>query len=326
MLVTPVPPQSDLLISLGLISQSADPVREIETSPALPTPTRSRRWPRSASTGFRRPTAPPRTLLGHVSAEPVADCNIVAVTATASTPERRRQDRERLRRLDDRLPDRSASRPGRHRRARDSTRQLNDRTADSSQHREPALPAEATRSRARIQPFRPRPPRSRPARRRHRSRCSASRAACSSDWCSGSAARSPTRRSTRGSVARSSFGPRFRLPILARIPKESRAQRNAPISPDSLSPGAIEAYGRFAPRSGRVGAATGGSRAVLITSPSASEGKTTTAINLAASLSLAGRKVILIDGDLRKPEIGPSLGVRELHGAWSRAARRGEPR
>ena len=35
---------------------------------------------------------------------------------------------------------------------------------------------------------------------------------------------------------------RFRLPILARVPKESRAQRNAPDLPDSLSPGAMEAY------------------------------------------------------------------------------------
>ena len=40
-------------------------------------------------------------------------------------------------------------------------------------------------------------------------------------------------------------------------------------------------------------------------------------MNLAASLTLAGRKVILIDGDLRKPEIGPSLGAESSKGLVS---------
>lgn len=52
-----------------------------------------------------------------------------------------------------------------------------------------------------------------------------------------------------------------------------------------------------------------GSRVILFTSPSPGDGKTTVTANLAISLAMCRRKVLLIDGDLRRPRLHKIFNV-----------------
>jgi succinoglycan biosynthesis transport protein ExoP len=53
---------------------------------------------------------------------------------------------------------------------------------------------------------------------------------------------------------------------------------------------------------------------LLVTSPYPGDGKTTAASNLAISFALAGRRVLLIDADLRSPSLDKVHGLRREHG------------
>ena len=53
---------------------------------------------------------------------------------------------------------------------------------------------------------------------------------------------------------------------------------------------------------------------LLITSSVPKEGKTLTAINLSVILSASAQSVLLIDGDLRRPSVGSTLGIGERSG------------
>jgi receptor protein-tyrosine kinase len=139
-----------------------------------------------------------------------------------------------------------------------------------------------------------------------------------------------------GAFAVSALDPRLRreeqlrelysLPILARVPKEKRApgftlgkrrlgigprerQRRA-LPPGELSAATLESFRTLRTMLAAQRRDDGNSRSILVTGPSPSEGKTTTAINLASSLALAGNRVILIEADFRRPTVGEALGVR----------------
>jgi len=108
----------------------------------------------------------------------------------------------------------------------------------------------------------------------------------------------------------------YQLPILTRVPGQ-RSQVNMPLLPTVLTPPTREAYRAL--RANIVAAhwRTTLSQAVLVTGSSPSEGKTTTAINLAASLSMTGAETILIEADLRRPSIGAAFGISPERGVVS---------
>lgn len=105
----------------------------------------------------------------------------------------------------------------------------------------------------------------------------------------------------------------FRIPIIGRVPREPKRSGDRPLGPRGISPAVAEAYrtlrGTVSANSRR-----SGGKVLLVTGSSPSEGKTTTAINLAASLSSAGKRVILIEADLRRPAISRALGVEPRRG------------
>ncbi len=55
-------------------------------------------------------------------------------------------------------------------------------------------------------------------------------------------------------------------------------------------------------------------RALAVTSPLPQDGKTATACNLAASLAQAGKRVVIIDADLRKPRLHKIFRIKNLNG------------
>jgi polysaccharide biosynthesis transport protein len=58
-------------------------------------------------------------------------------------------------------------------------------------------------------------------------------------------------------------------------------------------------------------------RSIVVTSPGPGDGKTTVAVNLAAGLALNGRRILLVDANLRRPELHKLFGVSNETGLTS---------
>lgn len=101
---------------------------------------------------------------------------------------------------------------------------------------------------------------------------------------------------------------KLRLAVLGIVPKLGAKESAASAAADPRSPFS-EAY-----RSLRTGLQFstdhGVPRSLLVTSPSPSEGKSTTALALARDLAQLGKRVLLIDGDLRNPSLHKQVRLR----------------
>jgi Mrp family chromosome partitioning ATPase/capsular polysaccharide biosynthesis protein len=102
----------------------------------------------------------------------------------------------------------------------------------------------------------------------------------------------------------------FHLPVLARIPRERRpASRQLPLRPGELSPVAQESYRMLRVALRARSASHDGLRTVMLTGSTRSEGKSTIALNLAATLAFSGDRVILVEADLRRPSLASALDL-----------------
>jgi succinoglycan biosynthesis transport protein ExoP len=317
LLITPVSGSDPVYTSLGLIHDSSDPTRDVETASRLITTTDVAR---RVKTALKDPN-PASVLLQKVTVAPVAQSNIVAITAEGDSPEAAQQLANTFaqqavaqrtdtfhRQLDSAIknlqPQVPKPTPGAapntdpNSLAAQLARMQTLRLAD-----DPTMRVETLADRP-IDPSSPKP-----------------KLSLAAGILAGLVL------GIGGAFALQVLDPRLRreeqlrrlygLPILARIPKDARAHGAGALAPESLSPSTIEAYRTLRATLAASRGRDTGSTSILVTSSSPSEGKTTSAINLASSLALAGNKVILIEADLRRPAIGKALGIEPRHGTGS---------
>jgi capsular exopolysaccharide synthesis family protein len=309
LLVTPASSEDPVLASLGLIGVSADPTRDVETVSRLVTNTNVAE---AAKEKLKSPLDA-QELLSKVSAVPVAESNIVAVTATETSPKAAQE-----------LADAFAEQAVETR-----TEALHEQIAEQL----PVLEGQLANSAA--------PTAGEESAANQISQLQLLASGPTPDMRVQTLASLPTEQASPRPVLSIAAGliggailgvvaafaaqvldPRlrreaqlrrlYRLPILGRIPREPRP-KEMPLSPSAVSAVTSEAY-RTMRSTLTTTAGPGQGKIILVTGSAPSEGKSTTAINLAASFALAGKRVILIESDLRRPVLGTTLDVVPQNG------------
>jgi capsular polysaccharide biosynthesis protein/Mrp family chromosome partitioning ATPase len=125
---------------------------------------------------------------------------------------------------------------------------------------------------------------------------------------------------------------RYIVPVLAQVPAAASgslrqrlsrrlgrpAAAAGPLIPGRGPSAVLDAYRSLVPllTATRRGSLAEGfePRSIVVTSPSASDGKTTTAVNLAWLLAASGHRVILIEADFRRPGLSSALGISSAVG------------
>jgi capsular exopolysaccharide synthesis family protein len=310
LLVTPVSSDDASTAGLGLITQSNDPTQVVSTAARL---VASPAVAQAVKTKLRLAESPDR-VLGDVTAEPVAQSSLIAVRARAASAAaaarlanafaaaavevRTRQLHDEiasqlplLRQRVSALPPEEQSGPG----------TLGERVADLQALEsapDPTLRA-ATPATAPTSPVSPR-----------------KKLALIAGFLGGLIL------GVGAAFASQALDPRlqreeqlrelFQLPLLTRIPRLPNTRDAGPLPPGRQTPAATEAYRTL--RATLAATVGEGHRSILITSSSPGEGKTTAAINFADALAVAGHRVILIEGDLRRPTIARALGIQPVVG------------
>jgi Mrp family chromosome partitioning ATPase/capsular polysaccharide biosynthesis protein len=312
LLVTPVTGETSL-IGLGLITASGNPTGDVLTAASLVTTSEV-----AALVAAKVGHTTGRSILTHVSAVPVAASNVVAIAATASTAKRAQeianafavatvQNRTRIlhRQLESIIPTIKSQVEALPLTQRTGQGSLGERLSSLETllaGPDPTISVESLAQR----PDSPSWPRT--------------KLSIIAGILIGLVI------GLGGAFALESLDPRvrreetlrriFRLPVLARIPRERRpASRKLPMRPGELSPAAQESYRMLRVALGARGHTDGdGTRSMMITGSTRSEGKSTVALNLAATLAFSGHKVILVEADLRRPSLAGALDLLAKRG------------
>jgi capsular exopolysaccharide synthesis family protein len=105
------------------------------------------------------------------------------------------------------------------------------------------------------------------------------------------------------------------VPVLGTVP-ELKGEKNAAVSPADWVIEKPLSFFAEAIRSIQLGLTLSNvdrkPKVVLVTSSTPGEGKTTVALSLARQAARNGEKVILVDGDLRRPRVAAALGLDKL--------------
>jgi capsular exopolysaccharide synthesis family protein len=102
-------------------------------------------------------------------------------------------------------------------------------------------------------------------------------------------------------------------PVLGEILFEASARRNPVLTEDEQLSRRAESFRQLRTNLRFLGVASPVS-ALVVTSSTEGEGKSSTSANLALALAAAGRRVLLIDADLRRPAIGRYLDIEGAAG------------
>ncbi|WP_370617609.1 polysaccharide biosynthesis tyrosine autokinase [Mumia sp. Pv 4-285] len=97
-------------------------------------------------------------------------------------------------------------------------------------------------------------------------------------------------------------------PLLGTIPYDSTADRSPLVTQIGLLAPRTEAF-RVLRTNLQFIDVDSARKAIVVTSSVPEEGKTTTAINLALTLAIAQHRVVLVEGDLRRPRVADYMGL-----------------
>jgi succinoglycan biosynthesis transport protein ExoP len=307
LLITPIEPSDPTTIGLGLISTSNNPGQDVATAASLVTTVEIAR---SVNTALRL-SETPRKLLAKVSAVPLANTSIVSITASASTPRRAQEiangfaqqtisvRTQRVHAIEEQaivllkaevthLPKEQLNASGNN--------SIAARLAGLEALRAQPDPTLSIASLA-----------DRPASQSSPRKALSLAAGLFAGLILGLGAAFVLQNIDPRLRREEQLRKLFRLPILSRVPRERVSREEGALLPTRLTVPATEAFRALRATVFGVEHAEGPGQSVLITGSSPSEGKSSTALNLAYALALSGQRVILIEADLRRPSLALAL-------------------